>query len=105
MWFNFYSFDVMGDLSLGESFGMLDRGKEHWAMTKLHAFMSMVGIFGHIMWMFRVFTSLPILSAGTAKYKGWVREMVQKRMEVSRRSPPTPGPLRRSSYDIKLTQF
>ncbi|ROW07794.1 hypothetical protein VMCG_03516 [Cytospora schulzeri] len=81
LWFNFYSFDVMGDLSLGESFGMLDRGKEHLVMTTLHDFMSMLGIFGHIMWMLRIFTSLPVVSAGTAKFKTWVREMVLKRMD------------------------
>lgn len=90
LWFNFYSFDVMGDLSFGESFGMLDRGKEHFIMTTLHGFMSMIGIFGHIMWMFRIFTSLPLISAGSLKFKGWVKEMVQKRMEVSRQSPPPP---------------
>lgn len=49
LWFNFYSFDVMGNLSLGESFGMLDRGKEHFVMTTLHDFMFMLGVFGHVM--------------------------------------------------------
>lgn len=81
LWFNFYSFDVMGDLSLGKSFGMLDRGKEHYFMTTLHDFMLMVGIFGHIMWMFCFINGLPVVSAGTAKFKGWIREMVQKRMQ------------------------
>ena len=31
-WFNYYSFDVMGDLAFGESFDMLRNGKEHWAI-------------------------------------------------------------------------
>lgn len=91
LWFNFYSFDVMGDLSLGESFEMLDRGKEHFFMTTLHGFMFMLGVFGHIMWMFCILNSLPAVSAGTVKFKDWIREMVQKRMQVSRQSPPPSG--------------
>lgn len=85
-WFNFYSFDVMGELSLGKSFNMLGSDKEHLVMKTLHTFMSMLGIFAHVMWLFRIFTALPILSADTAKYQRWVRENVRKRMEVSRPS-------------------
>lgn len=29
-WFNFITFDVIGDLSFGESFGCLDQGDFHW---------------------------------------------------------------------------
>ena len=28
-WFNFYSFDVMGDLAFGKSYKMLKSGEEH----------------------------------------------------------------------------
>ena len=36
-WFNFYSFDVMGDLAFGKSFNMLRDGVKHYFMTCLHA--------------------------------------------------------------------
>jgi cytochrome P450 len=29
-WFNFITFDVIGDLAFGESFGCLDEGEFHW---------------------------------------------------------------------------
>jgi cytochrome P450 len=29
-WFNYITFDVIGDLSFGESFGCLDEGQYHW---------------------------------------------------------------------------
>lgn len=29
-WYNFITFDVIGDLSFGESFGCLDQGEFHW---------------------------------------------------------------------------
>lgn len=83
-WFNFYSFDVMGDLSLGESFGMLDRGVEHYAMKTLHGFMFMLGVFAHVMWAFRIFGALPFVSAENAKFKAWVATQVKKRIDVSR---------------------
>lgn len=35
-WFNFFSFDVMGDLAFGEGFGCLDKGEEHWAIKLLN---------------------------------------------------------------------
>lgn len=83
MWFNFYSFDVMGDLSLGESFGMLDRGKPHWFMESLHNFMLSLGIFGHIMWAIHIFNKLPVVSSENAKFNSWVSKAVEKRMKVS----------------------
>ena len=33
--FNQYSFDVMGDLAFGRSFGMLESGETHWAIQLL----------------------------------------------------------------------
>lgn len=82
LWFNFYSFDVMGDLSLGESFEMLDRGEVHYAMRTLHTFMFMLGVFGHIMYAFRVIGYLPVLGAENKRFKAWVAEQVEKRIEV-----------------------
>ncbi|KAG8163285.1 hypothetical protein KVR01_006582 [Diaporthe batatas] len=81
LWFNFYSFDVMGDLSLGESFGMLDRGESHFAMRTLHGFMFMIGVFSHVMWAFRVISNLPIVGAENVRFKAWVAEQVKKRIE------------------------
>ena len=35
--FNFYSFDVMGELTFGNSFNMLDTNESHWMVDMLHA--------------------------------------------------------------------
>lgn len=87
LWFNFYSFDVMGDLSLGESFGMLDRGEVHFAMQTLHSYMFMLGVFSHVMWAFRVIGNLPFVGAENVRFKAWVAEQVKKRIEVRRFFP------------------
>ncbi|KAK8121767.1 trichothecene c-15 hydroxylase [Apiospora sp. TS-2023a] len=40
-WFNYFSFDIIGDLSFGESFGNLDRGEFHpWIATILEFFVA-----------------------------------------------------------------
>lgn len=73
----------MGDLSLGDSFEMLDRGEVHYAMKTLHGFMFMLGVFGHMMWAFRIIGSLPFVSAENVRFKAWVAQQVKKRIEVS----------------------
>jgi len=35
-WFNFFGYDVMGDLAFGKDFGMLSSGKEHFAINLLN---------------------------------------------------------------------
>ena len=35
-WFNFFGYDVMGDLAFGKDFGMLNSGKEHFAINLLN---------------------------------------------------------------------
>lgn len=40
-WFNFFSFDIIGDLSFGESFGNMERGEFHpWIATILDFFVA-----------------------------------------------------------------
>ncbi|KAK4550276.1 hypothetical protein LTR36_003243 [Oleoguttula mirabilis] len=55
-WFNFYSFDVMGDLAFGKSFNMVRDGVKHHFMTSLHRFMLDFGLFGHLLWLLPVDT-------------------------------------------------
>lgn len=35
-WMNYYSFDVMGDLTFGKPFDMLKNGREHFAIELLN---------------------------------------------------------------------
>lgn len=34
-WFNYFSYDAMGDLAFSESFGMLQKAEDHWAIKLL----------------------------------------------------------------------
>ena len=57
-WFNLYSFDVMGDLGFGESFGMLKSGQDHWAIALLNAGMDPIGLWFPT-WFFRTLIAIP----------------------------------------------
>lgn len=81
-WFNFYSFDVMGDLAWGKSFGMLRDGVKHYFMNSLHASMINVGVLSHLMWFFPLFKALPILNYEYNMFWKWVTAQVEERKEV-----------------------
>lgn len=81
LWFNFYSFDVMGDLSFGKSFNMLGNGIVHYYMKSLHDFMQLLGAIGHVMWVFQIFKRTPLVNAEEKKSKAWVQKQVTERMQ------------------------
>lgn len=88
-WFNFYSFDVMGDLAFGKSFGMLQEGVVHYFMKSLHADMTNIGLFSHMLWLFPLFKATPILNYEHKRFWKWVNAQVDGRRKVrwSRTSP------------------
>ncbi|KAH7311409.1 putative cytochrome P450 [Stachybotrys elegans] len=63
-WFNYYSFDVMGDLAFGRDFDMLSSGQQHWAVGLLEEAMSIQGL-KLPTWIFRMLVAVPGL---TEKY-------------------------------------
>ncbi|KAH7152666.1 benzoate 4-monooxygenase cytochrome P450 [Dactylonectria macrodidyma] len=86
-WFNFYSFDVMGDLAWGKSFGMVDDGIKHYFMTSLHLDMKMNGLFSHMLWLFPIVKATPILNSEHKKFWNWVNSQVQERRKIKPESP------------------
>ncbi|VUC30184.1 unnamed protein product [Clonostachys rosea] len=82
-WFNFYSFDVMGDLAWGKSFGMLRGGVKHYFMNSLHEFMATVGAFGHLVWLLDVLKGIPILNRDQKSFWAWIQSQVTGRKSMS----------------------
>lgn len=82
-WFNYYSFDVMGDLSFGKSFNMLVDGRDAYVLKEVHGFLKMVGLFTHLTWMFPLFKRTPGLNASMIRYWKWVLKQVDWRIQVS----------------------
>lgn len=82
-WFNFYSFDVIGDLAFGKSFDMLRNGVKHYFMKCLHADMTNVGYLSHLPWLFPFFKMTPVLNAEHKKFWAWCAMQVAERRRVS----------------------
>lgn len=81
-WFNYYSFDVMGDLSFGKSFNMLVDGKDSYILSQLHGDMASVGIFIHLTWLFPFFKRIPGVNKEYLKFWRFVEGSVVERIQV-----------------------
>lgn len=44
-WFNYYSFDIMGELAFGNGFNLMRDGVDHYYYKSVHANMALIGIF------------------------------------------------------------
>ncbi|KAL3478339.1 cytochrome P450 monooxygenase [Aspergillus californicus] len=79
-WFNYYSFDVMGDLAFGKSFNMLVDGKDAYILKQLHSDMMSIGLFSHLTWLFPFFKRIPLINADYLKLWNWIGEQVKWRV-------------------------
>lgn len=80
-WFNFYSFDVMGDLGFGQPFDMLKSGKSHWAINLLNEGMDPVG-FCFPPWFFRTLLAIPGAATGYFRFINFCTKQLDDRMKV-----------------------
>ena len=58
-WFNYYSWDVMGELSFGRSFNALKNAESHFAMDIMHQSLVALGLFSPTPWILRTLIQLP----------------------------------------------
>lgn len=86
-WFNLYSFDVMGDLGFGESFGMLESGEEHWAIALLNAGMDPMGLWFPI-WFFRMMLVIPGAAKGYFRFIDYCADQIKKRINKGKDANP-----------------
>jgi hypothetical protein len=81
-WFNYYSFDVIGDLTFGKSFDMLVTGKDAYMLKTLHKQMQSLGPFLHSTWILALFKLIPGLNSSHVEYFEWVKEQINNRFKV-----------------------
>ncbi|KAJ5737963.1 cytochrome P450 [Penicillium malachiteum] len=79
--FNIFTFDVMGDLAFGASFGMLETSKEHGAITLFHKAFAPVGFMLPV-WLFRFMTGVPGLAKDWWGFITYCTEQVEKRIQM-----------------------
>ena len=86
-WFNYYSFDVMGDFAFGKSFDMLKTGKMHFAIDWLEKSMFLLGRFSPIAWAIPVGAIAPIVGRDFRRFISWCSEQVEKRRDTKTEVP------------------
>ncbi|KAF3402577.1 hypothetical protein DPV78_004756 [Talaromyces pinophilus] len=86
-WFNYYSFDIIGDLTFGKSFDMLITGKDAYMLKTLHEQMQSLGPFLHSTWILGLFKLIPGLNSSYLEYFVWVKDQVENRIKNVPESP------------------
>jgi len=90
-WLNFTSFDIIGDLTFGESFGALEKGEEHWWMSMIFngfkmgvlvrtAKEHMTAPFGN--WIFSGLTKVPAVVRAQTKFRSFIRDKTLRRLSM-----------------------
>ena len=84
-WFNLYSFDVMGDLAFGASYGCLESGEMHWAIKLLNDGMDLLGVqFPN--WTFRLLLAIPGAAKDHFRFLNYCTEQLDRRIEMQGKS-------------------
>jgi Cytochrome P450 len=81
-WFNYYSFDVMGDLAFGKPFDMLKNDREHWAIALMNTGLEALAFLFPV-WLFRVLISVPGLLRDHARIVEFCNTQLDKRIKAS----------------------
>ncbi|KAF5009948.1 hypothetical protein FDECE_3855 [Fusarium decemcellulare] len=86
-WFNFYGFDVMGDLAFGKSFNMLTDGVAHYYMKLTHTSTLWGTQFGRSSWLYLLMKDMPIVNYQIANFLKWLRKHVDERKKTEPELP------------------
>ncbi|RSL58249.1 hypothetical protein CEP54_007900 [Fusarium duplospermum] len=74
LWIHYYTFDIMGDLAFGQSFGMLRDGMKHYYMKLGDENMRLIGAFTRLIWLFPLFKAIPGVNHTHVKFQRWLRD-------------------------------
>ncbi|KAL2282986.1 hypothetical protein FJTKL_10317 [Diaporthe vaccinii] len=80
-YFNYYSFDIMGDLAFGRSFNMMRDGIDHYFFTTTHLNMTLIGLFSRVVWLFPIYKAIPILNREYHRFQRFVRSTTKRRID------------------------
>jgi len=86
-WFNYYSFDVMGDLAFGKSFNMLKTGQSHSAIDCLERTMHLLGLCSPVSWLMPVGAAAPIVGADFRRFIKWCNQQIDERRDMKVQVP------------------
>ena len=98
-WFNYWSFDVMGDFAFGKSFNMLKTGKNHYAIDWLERSMLLLGLCSPIPWAMPVGAIAPVVGTSFRRFIRWCNEQVDERRDMKTTVPDITSWLLKAARD------
>ena len=98
-WFNYWSFDVMGDFAFGKSFNMLKTGKHHFAIDWLERSMFLLGLCSPIPWAMPVGAITPFVGSCFRRFIRWCNEQVDERRDTKTTVPDITSWLLKAAQD------
>ena len=87
-WFNYYSYDVMGDLAFNKDFGNLQSGEQHFAIELLDSALGVQG-FKLPTWLFRIMTAVPGLTKNYWRFIEYCDEQLALKMDSGKADKPS----------------
>lgn len=82
-WCHFITFDVMGELGFGQSYGQLESGKLHEALDQITKFLR-IGICAvQVPWLVNIFQSIPGLEDPQRVFRKFSTRCMDEREKVS----------------------
>jgi hypothetical protein len=81
-WSNYLSFDIMGIIGFGKSWGMLETGEYHDAIKKLHESMFIFAVLWETPWVIRGLEMIPGAARAMKGFRGWCKEQLEEKQKV-----------------------
>lgn len=81
-WTQYYSFDVMGEITFKKDFRQLEEGAEHYAITAMHAQLEQVGVLGAVPWLLHLLVRIPGLAGPYAIFNKYCISQIEQRKAV-----------------------
>lgn len=98
-WFFWFSFDVMGDLTLAKPFDMLVDERFHYAILMMRDFMWLLGPFSPTPWLCRLGFVIPGVARGWNKWLKWCKQRMSERIMTEPENPDVSSWLIRASME------
>ena len=85
--FYWFTFDIMGDLAYGKSFGMLSEHKWHYAIAWMNEFMGLLGPISPVPWLARFLFHVPGVTPKWHRFMDWCQDRMKDRLTMEPNEP------------------
>ncbi|KAI8963127.1 cytochrome P450 [Daldinia sp. FL1419] len=81
-WSMYLSFDIMGEVGFGESFGCVSSGMKNPAIKAVHDHMHVLGLLSHVPWLLNIFGRIPGASRAYHPFFNYCQSQIDKKRQT-----------------------